>query len=83
MSFAKWILRAVLLTACLLWAADPLDINSASVAQLEAIKGIGPKYAAAIVKGRPYKRKDELVEKKILPAAVYAKVKDLLIAKQK
>lgn len=60
-----------------------IDINSASKSELEAIKGIGPAYSEAIIKGRPYKRKDELVDKKILPAGVYAKVKDLIIAKQK
>ncbi len=64
-------------------AADLLDINSASKAQLEALNGIGPKYADAIIKGRPYKGKDELLSKKVLPENVYEKVKALIIAKQK
>jgi DNA uptake protein ComE-like DNA-binding protein len=64
-------------------AADLLDINSATKAQLEGLKGIGPKYAEAIIKGRPYKGKDDLVAKKIIPEHVYAQVKDLIIAKQK
>ncbi len=63
--------------------ADLLDINSASKAQLEALNGIGPKYAEAIIKARPYKGKDELVSKKVLPENVYEKVKGLIIAKQK
>ncbi len=64
-------------------AADLIDINSATKPQLEAIKGIGPAYADAIIKGRPYKGKDELVSKKVLPEGVYSKVKDFIIAKQK
>ncbi len=61
-----------------------LDINSATAAQLEGgLKGIGKTRAAAIVKGRPYKRKDELVTRDIIPESVYDGIKDLIIAKQK
>jgi acetylornithine/succinyldiaminopimelate/putrescine aminotransferase len=34
------------------------------------------------IKGRPYKGKDELVERKILTQSVYNKIKDQVIAKQ-
>jgi competence protein ComEA len=62
--------------------AELIDINTATPAQLEPLKGIGPVRAAAIVKGRPYKGKDELVEKKIISKSVYDAIKDKIIAKQ-
>jgi competence protein ComEA len=64
-------------------AAGLMDINSATTDQLATLKGIGPVRAAAIVKGRPYRGKDELVQKGILTQGVYDPIKDQIIAKQK
>ena len=60
----------------------PMDINSATAKQLATLDGIGEARSAAIVKGRPYNGKDDLVNKKILPQDVYDKIKDKIIAKQ-
>ena len=59
-----------------------IDINSAKAEELMTLKGIGEARAKAIIKGRPYARKDDLVRKKIVPQSVYDDIKDKIIAKQ-
>jgi DNA uptake protein ComE-like DNA-binding protein len=59
-----------------------LDLNSASREDLIKLKGIGEARADAIIKGRPYKGKNELLDRKIVPESVYNEIKDQVIAKQ-
>jgi len=47
------------------------EYTTATAEQLKALHGIGKVYSEKSIKGRPNQRKDELVQKKILPRATY------------
>ena len=73
---------AVTTLAPVAYAQDLIDINTADKATLMKLDGIAEARSDAIIKGRPYKAKNELADKGIVPQAVYDKIKDKIIAKQ-
>ena len=55
-----------------------VDINSADLKALDALPGIGPVRAKAIVAGRPYAEKNDLLTRKVLPANVFAGIEGMI-----
>lgn len=58
-----------------------LDLNTASRADLEALPGIGPTRAAAILEARverAFASSDELVARDLIPVGVYDQIRDLV-----
>jgi competence protein ComEA len=53
----------------------PVNINTASAADLDSLPQIGPKRAAKIIANRPYKTIDDLLTKKAIPKSVFEKIK--------
>ena len=57
-----------------------VDINTATAADLKALPGMTEADAAKVMQGRPYRDVGELVSKKIVPDAEFAKIKDRISA---
>jgi DNA uptake protein ComE-like DNA-binding protein len=57
-----------------------IDINRATQQELDALPEIGEARSEAIIKGRPYTRKDDLVRKGVIPEGVYKSIQDKIIA---
>jgi competence protein ComEA len=61
--------------------AGQIDINSASRDELMTLDGIGEVRADAIIRSRPFKVKTDLVERRVIPEALYEKLADRLAAR--
>lgn len=57
-----------------------IDINHASVAELLKVPGMTASWAGRIVRFRPYRTKQDLVDRGVLPSDVYDRIKDYVIA---
>jgi DNA uptake protein ComE-like DNA-binding protein len=61
-------------------AANTLvDINSATLRDLDALQGMGPDTAVAVAAGRPYTAKEDLLNRNIIPPATYDRIKDRIM----
>jgi len=56
-------------------ATGPLDVNTASLSDLEQLPGVTPSMARRIYEGRPYGSLDELVQRGLLSARELDRVK--------
>ena len=56
-----------------------LDLNKASVYDLEQLPGIGGAEARKIIDNRPYRAKADLLSRKVLPAATYNQIAPLVM----
>ena len=57
-----------------------VDINTATAAELKALPGMTEADAAKVIQARPYRDVNELVSKKVVPDAQFAKIKDRITA---
>jgi len=57
-------------------AIQRIDVNTASVRELERLPGLGRELVERIVQHRPYKNLDELITKKVLGRKQFARIKD-------
>ena len=55
-----------------------ININSASLSQLDSLPGIGPVYGQSIIEHRPYSTIEELVSKGAIKQSLFTKIKDLI-----
>jgi len=65
------------------WNRDhshPLDLNTATESDLESLPGITKTDAERIIRNRPYRSKNELVNKRIISEESYDRIRDKVTA---
>jgi competence protein ComEA len=67
-------------------SAVVLDLNTATVAQLESLPGVGPVRAQRIVESRTkdgaFTRPEDLVQRKLIPQSLFEPLRDLVLVRQ-
>ncbi|MGB9670615.1 MAG: ComEA family DNA-binding protein [Halothiobacillaceae bacterium] len=85
LKFMRPVLMALTLAPLVALAADPLDINSATAAQLENLNGIGPAKAQAIVDYRtkhgPFQKVEDLEKVDGIGSKMVEKLKPMVTVK--
>jgi DNA uptake protein ComE-like DNA-binding protein len=61
-------------------ATAPIDINRCSAKELLVLTGMTRVWADRIVRFRPYRTKADLEEQGIIPAGLYDRIRDSIIA---
>ena len=59
---------------------DRIDINHATIEELMKIPGMTRTWAARIVRFRPYRAKNELLDQGVVSSEVYGRIKDYVVA---
>lgn len=59
---------------------DRIDINHATIEELMKIPGMTQTWAARIMRFRPYRAKNELLDRGIVSSEVYGRIKDFVVA---
>jgi DNA uptake protein ComE-like DNA-binding protein len=57
-----------------------IDINHATLAELLKVPGMTRSWALRILRFRPYRSKQDLLDEGVIPGDVYSRIRDYLIA---
>jgi competence protein ComEA len=58
-----------------------VNINTATKEELDALPGIGPVKAQAIIEGRPYQKPEDIMKVKGIKEGEFKKIKDIIVVK--